>query len=71
MLKDCKTATENDLHALLQAFQNQPNTVYGNITNEKMTDETCSFGKVAYLSKLGKMTSQIRQKSSEFIPLSQ
>ena len=34
MLKDRKTVTENNLHALVQAFQNQPNTVYGtNATN--------------------------------------
>ena len=40
MLEECKTVTENDLHVLVQAFQNQPITVYGNITNQKMTDET-------------------------------
>ena len=42
MLKDRKTVTENDLqilHALVQAFQNQPNTAYGNMTNQKTTDE--------------------------------
>ena len=40
MLEDRKTVSENDLHALVQAFQNQQNTVYGNMTNQMMTDET-------------------------------
>ena len=40
MSKDRKTVTENDLHALVQAFQNQPNIVYGNMTNQKTTYET-------------------------------
>ena len=40
MWKDRKTVTENDLHALVQAFQSQPNTAYGNMTNQKTTDET-------------------------------
>ena len=40
MLKDHKTVTENGLHELLEAFQNQPNTVYGNMTNQKTTNET-------------------------------
>ena len=40
ILKDSKTVTENNLHALVQAFQNQPNAVYGNMTNQKTTDET-------------------------------
>ena len=40
MFKDRKTVTENDLHAPVQAFQNQPNTVYGNMTNQKTMDET-------------------------------
>ena len=39
MLKDRKTVTENDLHTLVQAFQNQRNTVYDNMTNQKTTDE--------------------------------
>ena len=40
MLNDRKTVTENDLHALANAFQNQPNTVNGNMINQMMTDET-------------------------------
>ena len=40
MLKDRKIVNENDLHALVQAFQTQPNTFYRNMTNQKTTDET-------------------------------
>ena len=39
MLKDRKTVTENDLHTLVKAFQNQQNTVYDNMINQKTTDE--------------------------------
>ena len=34
MLKDRKTVTENDLHSLVQAFQSQPSTAYGDSNDE-------------------------------------
>ena len=40
MLKDRKSVTENDLHALFQALQNQPNTVNSNMISQKTTDQT-------------------------------